>query len=75
MQCPVCEGPAKDITRRDFDGLVVRCEGRHKDFEVVGGGVLEKLQALDLEDRERAFKKTESWAEAGTRPAITIRCL
>ena len=69
MECPVCEGPAKDIGAPGFDGKVVRCP-KCGDFEVVGS-VENRLSALSPEGRRYALEKAIQFAAPGKRAAIT----
>ena len=72
MECPVCGNYAQDITKADFDGIVVRCS-QCRDYEIAGGD-LEKLIALDIEDRVGVLQKAMRFAAPGTRPAISGTC-
>jgi hypothetical protein len=73
MQCPICNGLAEDISRRDVDSRAFRC-GACKDFEVVGTQLL-KFLAADRTHRADALVRATKFAGADQRPVIDGRCL
>ena len=69
MNCPVCDGPAEDVTSGGSDGQTIKCPTCGP-YEIVGWVML-RFEALGPEGRAKALKKAKLWAEPGTRPAIT----
>jgi len=69
MQCPICGGMAKDITRPGFDGISIRCpvDG---DFDVASGYGL-KLMELSPVKRQYVLNSAIVAAPPNTRPCIT----
>jgi hypothetical protein len=74
MQCPICNGVAEEIGRRDVDGRAFRCGGACKDFEVTGSRLL-KFLAADRPGRLSALERARQLARPGDRPVIDSRCL
>lgn len=68
MECPVCTGPAKDITNPGFDGQAVRCP-ECREFEVADS-VERRLRKLTPEGRRTALEKAIAFAAPDQRPAI-----
>ena len=68
MQCPICGAEAKDLTRGDFDGLVVEC--KHCGDYAVADSVFNQLLRLDFDQRTAARETAKAKAPAGTRPTI-----
>lgn len=71
MQCPVCEGSARDRTPPAFDGIVVGCPtcGNYS----VAAGYLDKLRASPPEARREILRKAKQFAKFGS-PSIDQRC-
>jgi hypothetical protein len=70
MNCPVCSGPAHDITSNTFDGrsfYCVHCRVFDISGTVWGSGM---LQMLTPEQRREALKKAKLYAPNGQRPII-----
>ena len=74
MECPVCGGPAENISPEGYDGVVVRCYACTGQYEI-SGTVISALLQLDRAGREAALEKAKAFAAPGTRPAITTACL
>jgi hypothetical protein len=68
MQCAVCGAEAEDLTRGDFDGVIVGCK-RCGEYEVVDG-VLNDFLRLDYDQRVAALEAAKAAAEPGGRPSI-----
>jgi len=73
QECPICGGPATEVTPADFDGKVITCSSCEPNGFEVAGGYLEKLKALPQEDRNRVLRKAREFAAPGKRPAINSR--
>ncbi len=69
MLCPICNGPAENITPGGFDGLVVKCAtcGPYE----IAGTVRVRLAKLRLEDRPTVLQKAKRFAAPGARPTIS----
>ena len=72
MQCPVCNGSARDRTPPDHRGMVVGCVSCGN-FEVAGG-YLAKLVALEPGARSEVLRKAKQLAKFGS-PRIDEHCL
>jgi hypothetical protein len=70
MQCPLCSGPANDITPTDFDGEIIHCP-LCGDYEIAGN-VQGRFTRSALEDRRSAWRK--SFLGPAMRPRITSAC-
>ena len=70
MKCPICAGPARDITTAGFDGISVRCpvDG---DFDVKTGFAL-KLQELSPAKRHYLLNDAILAARPGSRPLLPV---
>lgn len=71
MQCPVCDGVARDRSPPDYRGLVVGCIscGNYE----IADGYLDKLRALSPGARSEVLRKAKHLAKfAG--PRIDKRC-
>ncbi len=71
MQCPVCDGSARDHTPPEFRGIVVGCAACGN-FEVADE-YLDKLRALEPAVRREVLRKTKQLAKFA-RPSINKRC-
>lgn len=72
MQCPVCDGPGKDITAPDYDGYSVRCP-KCGNFNIADGYEV-RLTKLVPEDRLGVLLKAKRFAAPRTRPCISGTC-
>ncbi len=72
MQCPVCEGSAKEITPPRLDGVSLDCP-TCAPFDVTGKAV-RKLAGLDTEDRRGALTKAIQFWTDDPRPCISTVC-
>ncbi len=72
MQCPVCEGPAKEITPSGLDGVSFDCPtcGR---FDVTSNA-MRKLEGFDTEGRRGALTKAMRFWTDHPRPCISTAC-
>ena len=57
MQCPVCNGVARDRTPPDYDGIVIGCVscGNYE----IAPGYLDKLRALEPSARSEILRKAK----------------
>ena len=71
MQCPVCDGSARDHTPPEFDGIVVGCAtcGNYD----IANKYLDKLRVLAPEVRREVLRKAKQFAKFA-RPSIDKRC-
>lgn len=72
MQCPVCAGPAKNLTPNTLDGVVVGCASCG-DYRIAGGAFHE-LVALKPDRRVAALALAKS-ASRGGWPMINTSCV
>ena len=72
MKCPVCDGPAQDITEPGFDGKSVKCDecGRYN----FTGTAMPRFEKLSQEERKDALHKAKRFAKTGLRPVIDSHC-
>lgn len=75
MICPVCAGPAEDITLLTFDGKSIRCT-KCGDYDI-SGTVWDPgaFRSLHPEERAAVLKKAKQFAQPGARPMISSDCL
>ena len=73
MQCPVCEGPAKEITPPGLDGVSVDCPTCAL-FDVTDKAI-KKLEGLGTEGRRGALTKAIQFWTDDPRPCISTACL
>ena len=71
MQCPVCDGPARDRTPPDYDGIVVSCNSCGN-FQIAGS-YLGKLRALEPSARNEVLRNAKHFARFAS-PSIDERC-
>ena len=76
MKCYICESPAEDITPPGDDRIVIRCSA-FGDFEITGSltpgeshYLLDKLLAMDVEDRKKIREQLRRQTPNGQRPCI-----
>jgi hypothetical protein len=71
MQCPVCDGPARDHTPPGFDGIVVGCNtcGNYG----IANAYLNQLRALEPAARREVLQKAKQLAKFA-RPSINKLC-
>jgi len=72
MQCPVCEGSAKEITPLSLDGVSLDCP-TCAHFDVTSNAV-RKLEGLDTEGRRGALTKAIRFWTDDPRPCISTAC-
>jgi hypothetical protein len=71
MQCPICDGSARNRTPPDYDGIVVSCISCGN-FEIASG-YLDKLRALEPSERSEVLNKAKRLAKFAS-PSIDRRC-
>lgn len=71
MQCPVCDGSARDRTPPGYNGIVVGCVSCGN-FEIAND-CLDKLRALEPIVRSEALQKAKKFAKFAS-PSIDRRC-
>lgn len=64
MQCPICNGSARDRTPPDHHGMVIGCVSCGN-FEIAGG-YLDKLLALEPGARNEVLRKAKQLAKFGS---------
>jgi len=71
MQCPVCDGSARDHTPPEFHGIVVRCAtcGNYD----IADDYLDKLRALEPAARREVLRKAKQLAKLAG-PSINRWC-
>lgn len=72
MLCPVCRGPATDISAKDYDGISIRCRLHDHDFNIIGAA-LNAFGLLDLDGRRSVLARARRVARrrGAERPTIT----
>jgi len=71
MQCPVCDGSARDHTPPEFHGIVVRC-ATCGNFDIANE-YLDKLRALEPAARREVLRKAKQLAKLAS-PSINRWC-
>jgi hypothetical protein len=71
MQCPVCDGSARDHTPPEFHGIVVRC-ATCGNFDIANE-YLDKLRALEPAARREVLRKAKQLAKFAV-PSINRWC-
>ena len=70
-KCPVCDGPARDITVAIIDGKSFKC-GRCGDFDVSGTVLAgDMLAPYDGPSRIAILERAKERTQPGKRPLIT----
>ena len=73
IECPVCGGPARDITPPDLDGQAIHCKKCEK-YKITGT-VKCRFSELCPELRADALRKAKRWAEPGDCPVISTKTI
>lgn len=73
MKCPICLGPAEDISPPGLDGQEIRCPV-HGDF-MITGTVKPIFDSLGQLARRDTFSKARQFAAHGAVPVISTKCL
>ena len=68
MQCAICGAEAEDLTRGDFDGVIVSCK-RCGEYEVADQALNDFLR-LDYDARVGVLDRAQAAAAPGDRPSI-----